>query len=124
MSEREGGGIRVVLMTAPDRETAERVGTALVEARLAACANVVPGISSVYRWQGAVERAEEVLVVLKTRSERVEALVSRAAELHPYDVPELLALPVREGHGPYLDWVRSETDGEPESSGPQGSRVG
>jgi periplasmic divalent cation tolerance protein len=100
---------RVVLMTAPDRETAEELAEALVGERLAACANVLPGITSIYWWEGAVEKASEVLVVLKTAPDRVEALVERAAEIHPYDVPEVIALPVREGHGPYLTWVERET---------------
>ena len=99
---------RVVLMTAPDGETATELAEALVRARLAACANVLPGIRSVYWWEGEVERATEVLVVLKTVAERVPELVERAVELHPYDVPEVLALPVDEGHGPYLRWVEDE----------------
>lgn len=103
--------VRVVLTTAPDRETAERLGRALVEERLAACANVLPGVTSIFRWRGAVERADEVLVVLKTPADRVGALVERVAALHPYDVPEALALAVEAGHGPYLDWVRAETSG-------------
>lgn len=100
--------IRVVLMTAPDRDTAERLGEALVRERLAACANLLPGILSFFWWDEAVQRAEEVLVVLKTTSGRVPALIARAAELHPYDVPELLALPVEAGLRPYLDWVARE----------------
>lgn len=107
--------VRTVLMTAPDPEVAERLATELVEARLAACANLVPGVTSIYRWEGAMERAAEVLMVLKTTEERLPALVARAAELHPYDVPEVLALPVHEGYGPYLRWVAEETssgDGE------------
>jgi periplasmic divalent cation tolerance protein len=101
--------VRVVFMTAPDRATAERLGDALVRERLAACANVLPGVSSIYWWDGAVQRAEEVLVVLKTRAERVDALMARAHELHPYDVPELLALPVDAGLPAYVEWVARET---------------
>lgn len=107
-------------MTAPDPEVAERLATELVEARLAACANLVPGVTSIYWWEGAVERAQEVLLVLKTTGERLPELVKRAAELHPYDVPEVLALPVEVGHGPYLRWVADETadrgaDGRPDT---------
>ena len=97
-----------IFMTAPDGAEAERMGRALVEERLAACANVVPGVVSVYRWEGRVQRDEEALVILKTTGEGVPALKARAVELHPYDVPEFLALPVVDGHQPYLDWVRGE----------------
>lgn len=101
--------VRVVLLTAPDPDVAERLATSLVEARLAACANLVPGVSSIYRWEGEVERAGEVLLLLKTTEERLPELVERAAALHPYDVPEVLALPVGEGYAPYLRWVVDET---------------
>jgi periplasmic divalent cation tolerance protein len=107
--------VRVVLMTTPDRETGERLGRALVEERLAACANVVPSLVSTYRWQGAVERAEEALVIVKTTEARVAELTERAVALHPYDVPEVLVLAVDAGHGPYLEWVRAE-------SAPEGER--
>lgn len=112
---------RVVLMTTPDRETAERLATMLVEERVAACANILPGVTSVYRWEGAVERDEEILVVLKTPVGRIDMLVDRAVELHPYDVPEVLALPVTEGHGPYVQWVRESTETNREDSGAGGS---
>ena len=118
MAERQGAGrepgapavtdVRVVLMTAPDRATAEKVGEALVRERLAACANVLPGITSLFWWEGELQRAEEALVVLKTAAERVEALLARAVELHPNEVPELLALPVEAGLPPYLEWVARE----------------
>lgn len=101
--------VRVVLMTAPDAEAARALGRHLVEERLAACANVLPGLTSVFRWEGAVEEEAEALVILKTTASRVDELVRRAAELHPYDVPEVLALPVLGGHAPYLDWVLAQT---------------
>lgn len=101
-----------VLSTAPDAAVAERIATALVEERLAACANVIEGVTSIYRWKGEIEREREVLVVLKTTSEAMEKLRLRIVELHPYEVPEVLALGVPEGHGPYLDWVRAEVDGD------------
>ena len=100
--------VRVVLMTAPDAEVAERLGRALVEARLATCANVVPSLTSIYWWEGELERTGEALLILKTVEERIEALLERAVELHPYEVPELLVLAVERGHEPYLAWVRSE----------------
>ena len=89
--------VRVVLMTAPDRATADQLAEQLVRERLAACANVLPGVASFFWWDDAVQRADEALVVFKTASERAGPLMTRAAELHPYDVPELLALPVEGG---------------------------
>lgn len=103
--------VRTVLVTAPDKETAERLGRTLVEERLAACANLVPGVVSIYRWSGEVHRDTEVLVIVKTTSARAERVRERVVELHPYEVPEVLVLAVEQGHEPYLDWVRAEADG-------------
>ena len=100
--------IVAVLTTAPSADVADRIGTTLVEERLAACANLVPGVSSVFRWKGEVSRETEVLVLLKTTAARLAALRRRLVELHPYEVPEVIALDIREGHGPYLEWVRAE----------------
>jgi periplasmic divalent cation tolerance protein len=101
--------VRVVLMTAPDPATGERLANTLVEERLATCANLVAGLTSIYWWQGKVERVAEVLLILKTVESRVQALRERAVALHPYEVPEVLVLEVSEGHEPYLDWVRRES---------------
>jgi periplasmic divalent cation tolerance protein len=96
---------KVVLVTLPDEAAAESLVTRLVEERVVACGNIVPGLTSIYRWQGAVERAAEVMVVFKTTGAGAERLIRRVPELHPYDVPEVLVLPVESGHGPYLQWV-------------------
>jgi periplasmic divalent cation tolerance protein len=101
--------VRVVLLTAPDAASAERIARALVEERLAACVNVVPGLRSVYRWEGKVEDASEVLLVAKTLAERAGALAARVAELHPYELPEVLELAAVGGSEPYLAWVRRES---------------
>ncbi len=101
-------GVRVVRMTAPDAETAERVGMVVVDERLAACANVVSGVTSIYRWEGQIQKEAEVLVIVKTTVDVVGRLMERIAELHPYEVPELLALPAEVGAEKYLSWVRSE----------------
>ena len=101
----------VVLSTVATSEDADRIAGALVERRLAACVNVVPGVVSVYRWKGAVQREGELLLVVKTRSEKLEALKEVLTELHPYDVPELLALPVADGLAPYLAWLDDAVDG-------------
>ncbi|MFQ5537214.1 MAG: divalent-cation tolerance protein CutA [Gemmatimonadota bacterium] len=103
-----GTEVCIALVTAPDSETAERVGRTLVEERLAACVNILPGVVSVYRWEGRVVREGEVLAVLKTTCAAGKRLVQRVRELHPYDVPEVLILNVDEGSAPYLDWVVGE----------------
>ena len=95
----------VALSTAGTAEDAERIARALVERRLAACVNVVSGVVSVYRWKGEVRRDEERLLVIKTRAERLEALRQALVEIHPYEVPELVALPIEAGHAPYLAWL-------------------
>jgi len=99
----------LVYSTFADRESARSVATRLVEERLAACANLLPGVESVYRWKGAVETASEVGVVFKTTGEGYPALESRLRELHPYEVPEIVAVPLRHGFAPYLEWIAQST---------------
>ncbi|MFC5571493.1 divalent-cation tolerance protein CutA [Lysobacter yangpyeongensis] len=95
--------------TCPDAASAERIAQALVTERLAACVNRVPGIRSTYRWQGQVEEADEVLLLIKTTADRLEALTARLRALHPYELPELVAVEVRSGLPAYLDWVTAES---------------
>ena len=95
----------VVLVTGPDYETTRAMAHYLVQERLAACVNVLEGVTSVYRWQDSVEETREALAIMKTTTERLSTLKTRVIELHPYDVPEFLVLPVSEGAKPYLDWV-------------------
>jgi periplasmic divalent cation tolerance protein len=97
----------VALSTVARAEDAERIARALVEQRLAACVNVVPGLVSVYRWKGAVEREDERLLVMKTRRERVEELRLALVRIHPYELPEMIVLPIESGHAPYLEWIDS-----------------
>ena len=97
----------VVLSTVGKREDGERIAAALVGERLAACVNVVPGLVSTYRWKGAVERDDELLLVIKTTAERYDAMAERLRALHPYEVPEMVRLAVEGGHGPYLEWIVS-----------------
>lgn len=104
-------GVVVVLSTAPDAATADRIAGALVERRLAACVNVVPGIRSTYRWKGQVERADETLMVIKTTRSGVAALQDAMAALHPYDVPEIVVVPVAGGSDAYLRWVVENVGG-------------
>lgn len=100
--------LRTVFVTAPDAEVARSLARALVAERLAACVNVVPGVCSIYRWEGEVQEDDEVLLVIKTREDRLAALSARVTDLHPYDLPEVLALPVVGGSAGYLDWVSAE----------------
>jgi periplasmic divalent cation tolerance protein len=101
--------IVIVLTTVPDGDQGETIARALVEERLAACVNVHDPMTSLYRWQGALEREVERQVVIKTTLERVPAIHTRLMELHSYELPEFLVLPVADGSTAYLDWVRTET---------------
>jgi len=100
---------RVVLMTVSSEAEGLKVARGLVERKLAACVNVVPGVRSIYRWKGAVQDDRELLLVAKTRAELVDALVAAVKELHSYTVPEVVALPVLAGNPAYLEWVKEET---------------
>ena len=99
----------VVLVTTPTPERAAELARTLVEERLAACGNVVPGLRSIYRWEGKVQDEAEALLVLKTTRARFEALRDRVLALHPYEVPEVIALPVEAGSARYLAWIAGET---------------
>jgi periplasmic divalent cation tolerance protein len=100
---------RVVLCTVPNEQAGVSLARALVEERLVACVNIVPGVRSIYRFKGAVEDEQELLLVLKTSAARYQRLEQRIRELHPYDVCEVLALDVAAGSQPYLDWLSAET---------------
>jgi periplasmic divalent cation tolerance protein len=102
-------GAVLVFCTCPDEATAERIASALVEEHLAACVNRIPGIASTYRWQGKVCRDNEQLLVIKTTRERFDALRARIIELHPYELPEVIAVDIALGSAPYLDWIARET---------------
>ena len=103
----------VVLTTVPTGEAGEAIAQALVEERLAACVNVLAPMTSIYRWRGAVERETEHQVVIKTTVDRVPALRSRLATLHPYELPEFIVLRVADGGEEYLKWIGSETSSDP-----------
>jgi periplasmic divalent cation tolerance protein len=95
----------VVYCTIGKMDEADPLARALVEERLAACVNILPILTSVYRWQGKIEREPELLLVIKTRRERVEALKAAIIARHPYEVPEIIVLPIEAGHAPYLAWI-------------------
>ena len=99
---------RIVLVTAPTIEEAAQLGRRLVEEQLAACVNLVPGIRSIYRWQGRVQDDAEVLMIIKTTAAACDQLTHRVLELHSYATPEVLALPVLGGAGTYLEWLRQQ----------------
>ena len=102
---------RIVLTTCGERAAAEALARALVEERLAACVNLVPGVHSIYRWEGKVETADETLLVIKTTAERLGTLTLRITELHAYEVPEVLVLEAEGGEHRYLEWLQRETTG-------------
>ena len=103
-------GTLVLLVTVPDADTGKTLARQLVDERLAACVNIVEGITSIYRWEGAVEEAQEVLLILKTTVDRYDALESAIRSRHPYDVPEIVALPITAGLDKYLAWLRSSVE--------------
>nr|MBL8410027.1 divalent-cation tolerance protein CutA [Dechloromonas sp.] len=99
----------LVLTHCPDEETANRIALAAVEARLAACVSIQPCVQSIYRWQGKVESAVEAPLLMKTTSVAYAALEALIRENHPYDVPEIIALPITRGLPAYLNWLADET---------------
>ena len=99
----------VVLCTVPDEATAERLAKGLVEERLAACVNAIPGVKSFYRWQGKVETDTETQLLIKTRSERFDELAAWISANHPYEVPELVAIPADRVSDAYLAWAVEQT---------------
>lgn len=102
-------GHRVVFITAGSQEEAQRIARSLVEERLAACVNILPGIRSVYRWKGEIHEDAEVLLTAKTAESMLEPLIQRVKQLHSYEVPEIIALAVVAGSEDYLSWIDEQT---------------
>jgi periplasmic divalent cation tolerance protein len=102
-------GARIVYATAPDLDTARRIARPLLEEKLIACANLFPGMESLYAWDGEIEAGHEVVLILKTWTDRVDALLKRLEELHPYETPCGLVLTVDSGLPDYLAWIEGET---------------
>ena len=100
----------LALTTCPDRDTAEALGSALVEGRLAACVSVVDGVTSIYPWEGQVQRDNECLLLIKTRRELFDTLRDEVVSRHPYELPEILAVPVACGLDGYLRWIDQSVD--------------
>ena len=99
--------VKLILCTFPNTEQARQIGTVLVEKQLAACVNLVPAVESIYRWQGQVETASEVLAIFKSRADVLPAFEQALAELHPYDVPEIIAIDPAHVAAPYRAWLLS-----------------
>jgi periplasmic divalent cation tolerance protein len=109
LMKKSPGQILVVLVAVGNKKEAVRIGEGIVNARLAACANIITGIQSIYHWKGKVVKAKEVLLILKSTRLRYGALERAIKTMHTYRTPEIIALPVKEGFGQYIGWVCDET---------------
>ncbi len=99
--------LQIVLCTTPDRETADMIASTLVAQQLAACVNILPGVTSFYRWEGAVEQSEELLLIIKTSQSVWPVLVAQIQALHPYELPEIVAVPINTGEAEYIQWLEN-----------------
>lgn len=97
----------IIYCTCPDQSSAEHIARQLVESKLAACINILPSVTSVYQWQGKLETASEHLLLIKTRTDRFQALESRIKALHPYELPEIIAVSIDRALPDYLEWIDS-----------------
>ena len=102
--------INVVISTIDSLEAAHEIASRLVSDHLAACVNILPTVSSVYKWKGKIHQDQECMLILKTSTDRVDELVERMISFHPYEVPEILAIPVEKGYRGYMDWVAETTE--------------
>lgn len=110
------GSVSAAFVTCPNSKVATEIARAVVEKRLAACVNLIPQITSIYEWKGKIEEDSEVLMMIKTQSSLVPALTEFVRSVHPYEVAEVIALPVEQGNSPYLQWVRQVTESGSDSS--------
>ena len=99
--------LQLVLCSVPNRETAEHIAETLVSERLAACVNIIPGIVSVYRWKETIEKDGELLLLIKTNRDSYETLEQRVQALHPYELPEIIAVPIQTGQTDYIQWIKN-----------------
>jgi periplasmic divalent cation tolerance protein len=102
----------IALCTCPNEDTGTKIAEALVDGKIAACVNIVPGLKSVYRWQGKICRDAEVLLIIKTEAGKYTELESAVRKLHPYEVPEIVAIPIVQGYEKYLEWIGENIKGE------------
>jgi periplasmic divalent cation tolerance protein len=101
--------VSIVFSTIDSNDQALKISEVLVSQRLAACVNILPAVTSVYRWQNRIHKDSELLLIIKTKTDKLEALIDQLRQIHPYDVPEIIAFPVEKGLTPYLDWVLEQT---------------
>lgn len=110
--------LSVCFVTVPSREVGIRIGRLLVNGKAAACVNVIPQVTSIYEWEGKVQEDQELLLMIKTRRQAVEDVIRLVRENHPYTCPEVISMDIAGGHSAYLNWVLSQTSGEPCSCAP------
>jgi periplasmic divalent cation tolerance protein len=109
MTARTDDSVVLIYATAPNQAVAEAIASALLDQRLIACANIWPGMTALYRWEGRIARDSEVVIILKTRFSLAEKTIAAARMLHPYETPAFVVLATEGGSAPFLDWVRAET---------------
>jgi len=100
----------IVLCTTPDQQSAESIAKQLVTERLAACVNIVPSITSIYQWNGNLEKSQEILLIAKSRTEMFDSVKNAILALHPYELPEIIGIPLQNGHANYLAWIDANID--------------
>ncbi|MEM7467698.1 MAG: divalent-cation tolerance protein CutA [Pseudomonadota bacterium] len=98
----------LIFCTCPNEDAARKVATAVVERRLAACVNIIPGVRSIYRWEGAIADDQEHLLLMKTNESQIDPLVEFVEQIHPYELPEIIAVNIEHGLGKYLTWIEDE----------------
>jgi len=98
---------QIILCTCPDQKTAEDIATYLIREKLAACVNIIPGITSIYEWQGQIEKAQEQQLIIKSHSDKYMEIEDRIKKHHPYELPEIIAVPIERGLPEYLQWINT-----------------
>ena len=111
-SKKDGTAVVSIYATFPDMATAEAIASAVVESGLAACANLIPGMRSIFRWNGQIERTEEVVAFIKTTEALANDVIAAIEARHPYDTPAIVVLPIASGSRRFLDWIGDETAGD------------
>lgn len=99
----------LVYCTCPDESVGHSIASRIVEKGLAGCVNIVPGLTSIYKWEGEMKSGTEILLLIKTPADRCAALTRELTDIHPYELPEIIAVPITSGHQPYLDWIKDCT---------------
>lgn len=98
---------QIILCTSPDKESAEKIAHQLINDKIAACINILPGLTSIFRWQGKIETEQEHLLLIKTRKDRYQAVEKSIQTNHPYEIPEIIAIPIEKGLAEYMQWIES-----------------